>query len=233
MNFNNNNNAPRAIIFDGAQFMTLDDYIYLLSMRDQYQASIQYKIPDVPTDEELGNLPKDSLTFDCSICLETVPLNTVYTFNCDHQVCCPCARNITSKNCPFCRADISSLKMTSKKIEEVEAKFAQLDEDEVFARNLQAQLNGEEYFNSDVETVNGDNDDEDVVVIETKKSVSTEVTTTKIVHRKGNLKDDTEGANKPVKRARNDQISSDSVASKKSKVSAIKSQDSDDEFIDF
>ena len=236
----------RAIIFDGAQFMTLEDYIYLLSMREQYQASIEYKLPDVPTDEELGNLPKDSLTFDCSICLETVPLNTVYTLNCDHQVCCPCARNLTSKNCPFCRADISSVTMTTKRIKEVEAKFAQLDQDEAFARNLQAQLNGEEYFNSDAETVVGNpsnNDEEDdVVFIETKKSVSTEVTTKTVFHRRGNLKDDTEAKSKPVKRARSDTCSGDEwqpstsrrVASKKSKGSARKAQESDDdEFIDF
>ena len=136
--------------------------------------------------------------------------------------------------------------MTTKKIKEVEAKFAQLDQDEEFARNLQAQLNGEEYFDSDAETVVGtpsDNED-DVVFIETKKSVSTEITTKKIVHRKGNLKDDTEAKTKPTKRARSDNGSSDEwkpsalkrVASKKTEGCAKKAQESDDdddEFIDF
>ena len=172
----------------------------------------------MPTDEELKNLPKDSRTFDCVICLETVPLNAVYTFNCDHQICCPCARNLTSKYCPFCRGDISSSTMTKKKIEEIEAKFSQLDEDEEFARNLQAQINGE----IDVGT-RSENDD-DVVFIETKKSVSTEVTTKKVFHRKGNLKDDTGSKSQTSKRARVDNDSRDA---------AKKAHESDDEYIDF
>ena len=75
--------------------------------------------------------------------METVAMNTVYTLNCDHQLCCPCARRLLSKYCPFCRNDISSTVMTKRKIEEVERKFSQLEEDAEFARKLQAELNGE------------------------------------------------------------------------------------------
>ena len=182
--------------------MSMEEMLYLLLMRRQYQASLEYKIPDVPTDEELKNLPKDSRTFDCVICLETVPFNTIYTFNCDHQVCCPCARNITSKYCPLCRADTSSSSMTKKKIEEVEAKFSQLDQDEEFARKIHAELNGEE-------NVVSLSDDDDVVIIETKESKTTQVTTKTVVHKKRNLKDDNGTKTKGTKRSRSDEGSDD------------------------
>lgn len=233
----------RPIIFDGMQFMTMEDLVYLLSMREQYQASLEYKIPDVPTDAELQNLPKDSRTFDCMICLDTVPMNTVYTFNCDHQLCCPCARNLTSRKCPFCRADISSSAMSKRKIEETEAKFAQLEKDEEFARNLQAKFNGEEYFDSDAETVRiAPSDDDDVVIMETKKSeITTQVTTKTIIHKKGNLKVDKEAKMKPAKKAKIYEDSDEEWKPKFKRGATKKNEDAqkkselsdDDEFIDF
>ena len=108
--------------------------------------------------------------------------------------------------------------MTKKKIEEIEAKFSQLDKDKEFARNLQAQIDG------DIDIGTCSENDDDVVFIETKKSVSTEVTTNKVFHRKGNLKDDTESKSKTSKRARVDTDSRDG---------AKKAHKSDDEFIDF
>ena len=51
--------------------------------------------------------------------------------------------------------------MTKRKIEEVERKFSQIDEDEDFARKLQAELNVDE----------DDDDDDDVVVLSTTTTV--------------------------------------------------------------
>ena len=138
----------------------------LLEEQEQQQQHV-FKLPDVPTDEYLSNLPKDSITFNCVICMESVPMNTVYTLNCDHQLCCGCARRLITKYCPFCRNDISSTQLTKRKIEEVERKFSQLEEDEELARKLHAELNSED--NND--------DDDDVVVLRTTRTTTTTIET--------------------------------------------------------
>ena len=94
-------------------------------------------------------------------------MNTVYTLNCDHQLCCGCARRLITKYCPFCRNDISSTQLTKRKIEEVERKFSQLEEDEELARKLHAELNSED--NND--------DDDDVVVLRTTRTTTTTIET--------------------------------------------------------
>ena len=100
--------------------------------------------------------------------MESVPLNTVYTLNCDHQLCCPCARRLITKYCPFCRNDISSSSMTKRKIEEVERKFTQLEEDEELARKLQAEE---------------EDDDDDVVVLHTTRTTTT-IKTERVVRKR-------------------------------------------------
>ena len=103
--------------------------------------------------------------------METVPLNTVYTLNCDHQLCCGCARRLVSKYCPFCRNDISSSVMSKRKLEEVEKKFSQIEEDEEFARKLQSEINAED-------------SDDDVVVVRTTTTRTINSTTERIVSQK-------------------------------------------------
>ena len=137
----------------------------ILLAEEQQQDTVLFKLPDVTTDDYLNTLPKDSHTFYCVICMETVPLNTVYTLNCDHQLCCPCARRLVSKYCPFCRNDMSSSKMTKRKLQEVERKFSQIEEDEEFARKLQSEFNAE------------DSDDDDVVVVHTTTRTTINSTT--------------------------------------------------------
>ena len=136
-------------------------------LEEQEQQQHVFKLPDVPTDEYLSNLPKDSITFNCVICMESVPMNTVYTLNCDHQLCCGCARRLITKYCPFCRNDISSTQLTKRKIEEVERKFSQLEEDEELARKLHAELNNED----------SNDDDDDVVVLRTTRTTTTTIET--------------------------------------------------------
>ena len=104
--------------------------------------------------------------------METVALNTVYTLNCDHQLCCGCARRLVSKYCPFCRNDISSSVMSKRKLEEVEKKFSQIEEDEEFARKLQSEINAE------------DSDDDVVVVRTTTTRTTINSTTESIVSQK-------------------------------------------------
>ena len=155
--------------------------MWAILLAEEQQGPVVYKIPDVPTDEYLKSLPKDSKTFDCVICMESVPLNTVYTLNCDHQLCSPCARRVISKYCPFCRTDISSTRMTERKLEEVERKFSQLEEDEEFARKLQTELNGDE-----------DSDDDVVVLRTTRTTTTTMESTTERVVRKRTKKEDSD-----------------------------------------
>ena len=147
----------------------------ILLEEQQQQDSVVFKLSDVPTDEYLSNLPKDSITFNCVICMESVPMNTVYTLNCDHQLCCGCARRLITKYCPFCRNDISSTQLTKRKIEEVERKFSQLEEDEELARKLQAELNSED--NND----DNDDDDDDVVVLRTTRTTTIEKRTETVI----------------------------------------------------
>ena len=142
--------------------------VWSILLAEEQQHDSVYHLPDVPTDEYLKNLPKDSQTFYCVICMETVPLNTVYTLNCDHQLCCGCARRLVSKYCPFCRNDISSSVMSKRKLEEVEKKFSQIEEDEEFARKLQSEINAEE-------------SDDDVVVVRTTTTRTTINSTTESI----------------------------------------------------
>ena len=108
-------------------------------------------------------------------------MKTVYTLkNCDHQLCCGCARRLISKYCPLCRDDMSSTKLTKRKLEEVEKKFSQLEEDEELARKLQA---AEE-----------DSDDDDVVVLRTTRTTTTTVEkrTEEVVRKQRKKGDDSE-----------------------------------------
>ena len=163
---------------DSAVFaMNREDYEYQRSLQLAYAASLAYSINDVPSDADIqatAYLFKEFKTFNCVICLEDdIPEFKAYVFNCDHMVCCSCARNITSRFCPICRADISSGVCSKKKTQ-----LEQLRMDSKLARAL---ANGEEYNDSDADTVIVENDsdsDDDVVFIQTKKSETVTTTTT-------------------------------------------------------
>ena len=163
---------------DSAVFaMNREDYEYQRSLQLAYAASLAYSINDVPSDADIqatAYLFKEFKTFNCVICLEDdIPEFKAYVFNCDHMVCCSCARNITSRFCPICRADISSGVCSKKKTQ-----LEQLRMDSKLARAL---ANGEEYNDSDADTViveNGSDSDDDVVFIQTKKSETVTTTTT-------------------------------------------------------
>ena len=169
--------------------MEREEYEYRRALQLAYAASLVHSISDVPTDAQIeatAYMFKGSEVFRCVICLEDdVPVYKAYIFNCDHMVCCSCARHITSRFCPICRADITAGNPSNRKVE-----LEQLRKDSELARALS---NGDEYYNSDADTVIIESDSEDdVVFVKTKvtKSVTTTTTEKRVVQRKNTEKKD-------------------------------------------
>ena len=68
--------------------------------------------------------------FDCVISMESVPMNTVYMLSIS---CVVLLQDASSVNIVYSEeTNISSSRMTKRKIEEVERKFSQIDEDKEF-----------------------------------------------------------------------------------------------------
>lgn len=206
------NNVARPEVSD-VVYLSMADLEYQRSLQLAYAASLTYNIPDVPTDADIeatAYLFKEIKTFSCVICLDDdIPVYKAYIFNCDHMVCCSCARNITSRFCPICRADISSGVPSKQKCD-----LEQLRKDSQLARAL---ANGDEYYDSDADTVIVDNDSDDDVVFIKTKTVTTTTTEKRIVKRITEKKD------------RKRSASSD----KKPSAKKSRGSDSDDEWLPF
>ena len=200
--------------------MEREEYEYRRALQLAYAASLVHSISDVPTDAQIeatAYMFKGSEVFRCVICLkDDVPVYKAYIFNCDHMVCCSCARHITSRFCPICRADITAGNPSNRKVE-----LEQLRKDSELARALS---NCDEYYNSDADTVIIESDSEDdVVFVKTivTKSVTTTTTEKRVVQRKNTEKKDRKRC-----------ASSDKKPSANKK-SRERGSDSDDEWLPF
>ena len=73
---------------------------------------IKIKNIDVYAIQETEYSNKDK-EYDCPICLDVYTSNSIYTTNCEHVFCKPCALQhlnaSMTKNCPICRTDITEL----------------------------------------------------------------------------------------------------------------------------
>jgi Ring finger domain len=89
--------------------------------------TLVYKIKN---DEKNKNIKKeesvnvtDNLPSDCPICLDNVKTSDNADFACGHAIHIDCAKQLHNNQCPVCRAEISTKKLSKKEINTIKEKY--------------------------------------------------------------------------------------------------------------